>query len=103
MNHPVAAFDDKRRRAVGARLKHYTAEQLCRAIDGCRASPWHRGANDRNRIYDDLELICRDAKHVDDFIREHAERAAPAPSTQETPRERAERRAREEAERAGAQ
>jgi hypothetical protein len=98
MEHPKAVFDSKRRRAVEARLKDgYTVEQLQQAIEGCRASPWHRGENDRRKVFDDLELICRDAKHVDDFSREFEERRPRDEPENETPRQRAERKAREEA------
>lgn len=70
MDHPRAAFDGKRRRAVQARLKDgYTADQLRLAIDGCAKTPHNIGQNDRGERYDDLELICRDGPHVDRFIR----------------------------------
>ena len=63
------SFDAKRRSKVQARLKDgYTAEQLKRAIDGCALTPHNMGANDRGEKYNDLELICRDAAHVDRFI-----------------------------------
>ncbi len=63
------AFDDKRRRAVEARLRDgYSVADLCRAIDGCALTPHNMGQNDRGQRYDDLELVCRDAAHVDRFI-----------------------------------
>lgn len=63
------AFDAKRRRAVKARLADgYTVDQLKRAVDGCAKTPHNMGQNDRGERYDDLELICRDAAHVDRFI-----------------------------------
>ena len=69
MEHPNAVLDNKRSRAIAARLKHgYSVEQLKRAVDGCRASPWHQGQNDRHQVYDDIELICRDAKRVEAFL-----------------------------------
>lgn len=69
-------FDAKRRRAVEARLKGgYSVADLCRAIDGCAVTPWNNGTETGKR-YDDLELICRDAAHVDRFIT-HA--ASPPP------------------------
>jgi hypothetical protein len=59
----------KRARAVRGRLKDgYTVTQLKQAIDGCRASPHHRGQNATGTVYDDLELICRDEVHVEQFI-----------------------------------
>jgi hypothetical protein len=62
-------WNDKRKKAVIARLKEgYTVEQLKQAVDGCLLSPWHRGQNPSGVTYDDLELICRDATKVDQFV-----------------------------------
>lgn len=70
MNHPHAKLDRKRRAKIRDRLKDgYTEDQLKTAIAGCRNSPHHMGQNDRGTVYDDLELICRDASHVDKFIK----------------------------------
>ena len=67
--HPRAHFDDKRRKAVSARLRDgYSADDLILAVRGCRLSPHNMGDNDRQEIYDDLELICRDTSHVERFI-----------------------------------
>ena len=49
------------------------------AVDGCHASAWHMGDNDRGRPYNSLELILRDASKVQ-FFSELA-RAGPAPPT----------------------
>jgi hypothetical protein len=69
-------LDEKRRRAIMQRLRDgYTVEDLQMACLGCRASPFHNGENDRNRAYKSIELICRDADHVDHFI-EVAEKEA---------------------------
>jgi hypothetical protein len=66
--HPDAKLTTKRERAIGNRVREgYTLEDLKAAIDGCRASPWHQGANDRHEIYDDLELICRSGEKVEHF------------------------------------
>lgn len=68
--HPNAVGDEKRQRTIRARLRDgYTVEQLCQAIDGCKNSPHHMGQNDTSTVYDDLSLICRDATHVDKFIK----------------------------------
>lgn len=68
MEKPRAQLDDKRRKAIAGRLKDgYSVAELCEAIDGCRASRWHMGANDRNRPFNDVELICRNASKVDQF------------------------------------
>lgn len=76
MGHPKSILDGKRMRAIRGRLKDgYTPEQLCKAVDGCKASPRHMGQNQQNTVYDDIELICRDATKVDSFIA-HANKAA---------------------------
>lgn len=66
--HSRAQIDKKRREVIGARLKEYSVDDLKLAIDGCKRSPFYQGQNERNMVYDDIELICRDAKHVDGFI-----------------------------------
>lgn len=75
-----ARYSDERREAVEDRLKDgFTPEQLCRAVDGCAASPWHMGQNDRGKAFNDLELICRDTKRVEGFI-EAADNPPPKPN-----------------------
>lgn len=67
--HAKARLDDKRRKVIAARIKDgYRVEDLKRAVDGCLASPWHQGQNGNKRKYDDIELICRNASKVDQFI-----------------------------------
>lgn len=69
MNKPKARLDAKRRAAVAGRLKDgYPVADLLTAIDGCKASAWHQGRNDRQRPFNDLGLICRDSAHVEQFI-----------------------------------
>lgn len=69
LNHPKARLDEKRKKAIRGRLADgYSVAELKTAIDGCRASPFHQGSNDRGKVFDDLDLICRDAKHVEQFI-----------------------------------
>lgn len=67
---PRAVFDDKRRRAVERALSKfgYSVEHLKRAVEGCKASAFHQGHNDTHHVHDDLELICRDPKHIDQFL-----------------------------------
>lgn len=69
MNHPKAILDAKRKRAIQARLKDgYSVEQLHEAINGCKRSDFHQGINDKNTVYDDIELICRTGSNVEKFI-----------------------------------
>ncbi len=67
--HPRAFFDEKRRKAVKARLREgYSVDDLILAVRGCKLTPHNMGQNDRQEIYDDIELICRDTSHVERFI-----------------------------------
>lgn len=70
LNHPRAILDAKRRRLISSRLDEgFLAEDLKVAIDGCKASPWHMGKVPENStVYDGLDLILRDAEHIDQFI-----------------------------------
>lgn len=69
MGHADAKLLPKRRRCIQARLREgYTVAQLCEAIAGCKASPFHMGKNDENRVHDDLTLICRNGENVERFM-----------------------------------
>lgn len=63
--HPRAKLDDKRRRVIRRALESYTADDLCESITGYRASPFHMGQNDRATVYDSIETLLSDAKHID--------------------------------------
>lgn len=78
MGHSKAQLDDKRKKLITAALKlGYTGVDLCHAIDGCKSSKWYMGANDRNTVFDGLDLILRDAEHVDKFLALYAARETP--------------------------
>jgi hypothetical protein len=69
------------------RLKEgYSAYQLCEAIDGCRRSLFHMGANEHQTVYDDIALICRSGEKVE-FFRAKVGGAAAARDTLQTPEE----------------
>lgn len=66
---PRVTSASKEYRQVAARLREgYTVQDLCDAIDGCHASAWHMGQNDRRTRYNSLELITRTADKVTQFI-----------------------------------
>lgn len=70
MGHQRARMDLARAKVIRARMQDgYSVEDLCIAIDGCAASAFHMGENDRGQIFDSITLILRDADHVDKFIR----------------------------------
>jgi hypothetical protein len=80
MSKPKAKLTPERKRKVMARIKEgYTVDDLKAAVDGCKASAWHQGANADGKVFDDLELICRDGKRVEQFI---AAAASPGPRSQ---------------------
>jgi hypothetical protein len=64
-NHPKSKLDTKRAKLIRVALQSYSAEQLCQSISGYKHSPHHMGKNDRNTVYDDIEIFLRDAKHID--------------------------------------
>jgi hypothetical protein len=68
LDHPKAKPTPERKRLIAKWLKVYSREDLRAAIEGCRRSPHHMGQNDRHTKYDSLELILRDAKHIESFM-----------------------------------
>jgi len=60
-------LDDKRELLIKKAIAAYDPETVEAAIRGCAISEFHQGKNPRNRKYDDIELILRDAKHIEDF------------------------------------
>jgi hypothetical protein len=67
-NHPKAKIDDKRKNKVRAALKLFSKEDLMQAIVGCKRSPYHQGHNPGCKIHDSIDLILRDAHHIEQFI-----------------------------------
>ena len=69
MNHPRAKLDRKRKGKIKQALKlGYDVPELKQAIDGCAKTPFNMGKNDNGQLYNDIELILRDATHIDRFI-----------------------------------
>ena len=69
MGKPSAQLSEERKNKIRVRLNHgYTVEQIKKAIDGCKASDFHMGRNERNTAYNDLELICRNDVKLEQFI-----------------------------------
>jgi len=63
-----AVLDEKRRTAIGSAIFFYGVDTCCDAIKGCSMSDFHMGRNAQNKKYTDIELILRDAQHVERFI-----------------------------------
>jgi hypothetical protein len=60
-------FTPKRRDLLTRWLKVYPLPTLLAAAVGVTYSPHHMGDNDRGTKYDDLELVFRDEKHIEQF------------------------------------
>ncbi|MGV8869289.1 MAG: hypothetical protein ACOH2S_20405 [Janthinobacterium svalbardensis] len=75
MDSPKSALDSKRKRLIAKALKNYSPGDICRAIRGCAKTPHNMGQNDRNTKFNGLDLILRDADHIDRFIRNDAGQA----------------------------
>jgi hypothetical protein len=60
-------FSDARRNLINRQLKAYSVDELVEAVYGWKFSPHHRGENDRGTVYDDIELLLKDAKNVEKF------------------------------------
>jgi hypothetical protein len=62
-------FTPKRDRLIKSRLKDgYSVDKIRQAIDNCRADPFSMGQNDRQKPYNDIELICRTCEKLESFI-----------------------------------
>lgn len=53
------ALNDTRRVKIRARLDKFSVEDIKQAIDNIAYSAYHNGLNEQKRVYDDIELICR--------------------------------------------
>lgn len=63
-----AVLDPKRRRLIAAAIKSYSEEDIKNCITGYSKSDFHMGKNDRNKPFVDLELLLRDAKHIEEGL-----------------------------------
>lgn len=69
LGHSRSLLTAERERAIHNRLKEgYSVGDLKRAIDGCKASPYHNGVNETGAIYHGIDLICRNGSNVERFI-----------------------------------
>ena len=60
-------LDPKRRRRIVAALKDYPTDDVLDAVRGWRRSPFHCGDNTDGRKYNELDLLLRDAQHIEQF------------------------------------
>lgn len=62
------SFSPKRLKAVKARLKDFSVEDIKMAILNCSRDPWSMGQNDRGKPFNDLELICRTSEKLESYF-----------------------------------
>lgn len=81
-----ARLTDDRRGRIVRWLRVYSEEELTEAARGWRWSPHHCGQNERGTVYNDLELLLRDAKHIEQFRDWERGIDRPAPKQQQSAR-----------------
>lgn len=91
MKSQKSAFDAKRKAIIVKALKHYSPADLCKAIRGCSKTPYNMGKNDRNTKFNGIDLIFRDADHIDRFIATDGNPKRAGPETDEERSKRIER------------
>lgn len=57
----------KRDKAIKARLKDYSFDDIKKAIFNCSKSSFHMGQNENGTYYNDVELICRTGEKLETF------------------------------------
>jgi hypothetical protein len=69
MRSPRSKCDKKRRGFIEARLRDgFSVDDLKRAVDGCALDPFSMGQNENGKPYRGINVICRDAEHVEKFM-----------------------------------
>lgn len=69
IGHERSQLGPKRRMAIKRALEMgYSVDDLRLAIVGCKYDAWSQGANNRQKAYQDIELICRDETKIDDYL-----------------------------------
>jgi hypothetical protein len=68
MRGPSPVLTPGRDKKIRKAIELYGHETCIQAIEGCALSDFHMGKNKGGRRYDDIELILRDAKHIEQFV-----------------------------------
>jgi hypothetical protein len=63
--HPKAKLDAKRSRLIAAAIKSHGADMCLRALEGYSRDPFTLGTNDRHKRFDEIELLLKDAQHIE--------------------------------------
>ena len=64
---PTPVLSAKRQSKIARAITDHGVEVCIQAVSGCAMSEWHMGDNPRRKRYDDIELILRDAAHIERF------------------------------------
>jgi hypothetical protein len=82
-----AQLDDKRKRRIEWAIKHYGLSDAKAAIDGCALSSFHMGRDKdcNGKLYNELDLIFRDASHAEKFIALSKNIQKPASTNEDPP------------------
>jgi len=64
---PKPVLTDKRAKVIARAIGWYGIGTCKAAIDGIVTSDFHMGHNRRGKRYDSIELILRDAEHIEGF------------------------------------
>lgn len=60
-------LDAERTRLITAALRNYPLEDVMDAVVGWKHSAFHRGENDERKVHNDLGLLLRNAKKIEQF------------------------------------
>ena len=77
MDSPKSKLDANRTTLITNALKGYSPADICKAIRGCSKTPHNMGKNDRNTLFNGLNLILRNAEKIDYFIKLDGVQARP--------------------------
>lgn len=67
-NPKTCKLTAKRKKAISGRLKEgYEPRFIMQAIKGCSQDDWSMGQNNRNKPFNDIELICRTGEKLEYF------------------------------------
>lgn len=69
-NRQKSILDNKRRSKIQLGLKHFTVEDLFKAVDAAAVDDWTLGHNPRGKKYDDLVTIFRDVPKIESWLQE---------------------------------
>lgn len=79
--HHRAVLDEKRRKKIRKALDAFSLDDVTAAVQGWAHSPWHRGENPNETVYDGIETLLRDAAQIEkmrDLYLDHLSRIATA-------------------------